>query len=57
MTEYKPGMHKCTIINSEVPVYGQKELEQEQKNFANRIPLFNDFLEFKFQEDIQARIF
>lgn len=28
----------------------------QKNNVANKFPLFNDFLEFKFQDDIQARI-
>lgn len=55
MEEYKPGMCKCPIINSE-GFCGHKESQPEKKNVANKTPLFNDFLELKFQEDIQARI-
>lgn len=33
-----------------------KNHNQNKKNIAKKIPLFNDFLKFKFQDDIQARI-
>lgn len=55
MAEYTTGMYTCTITNSN-GFYGHKELQPEAENIANKIPLVNDFLKFKFLEDIQASI-